>query len=146
MRINLQFHETLSGVIAGQSKMQFDIFRWINVTRCKYPFVHIVAHHAIKSVPKDLLRVLRQPNKIGILLIAVRTQHYVQSCLAQAVLGRRMKENVTMRVVSNLLNQHVLAVYDECEQGECLAQGKAGVEQFRSIVVSGLSGHTRCQF
>ena len=56
MKIILQFHETLSGVISCQAKMQFDIFRGINVTRCKYPFVHIVAHYSIKGVPNDLQR------------------------------------------------------------------------------------------
>ena len=43
-QIILQFHETLSGVVAGQAKMQFDIVRGINVTWRKHPFVHIVAH------------------------------------------------------------------------------------------------------
>ncbi len=51
----------------------------------------------------------------------------------------------TMGFVSNLFNGQVLAVYDECEQCECLAQGKAGVEQFRSIIVFDLGRHTRCQ-
>ena len=39
----------------------------------------------------------------------------------------------------------LLAVYDECEQCECLAQGKAGVERIRSIIVFGLGWHTRRQ-
>ncbi len=56
-----------------------------------------------------------------------------------------MKEDETMAFVSNLFNGQVLAVYDECEQCECLAQGKARVEQFRSIFVFGLGWHTRCQ-
>ena len=43
IKIILQFHETLSGVVASQTKMQFDFIRRINVTRCKYPLVHIVA-------------------------------------------------------------------------------------------------------
>ena len=40
-----------------------------------------------------------------------------------------------MGFVSNLINGQALAVYDECQQCECFAQGKAGVEQFRSIFV-----------
>ena len=42
VHIILQFHETLSGVVADQTKMQFDIVRGKNVTRCKHPFVHII--------------------------------------------------------------------------------------------------------
>ena len=53
---------------------------------------------------------------------------------------------MTIVVVSNLFNGQVLAVHNQCHQCERLAQGKAGVEQFRSIFVSGLSWHTRCQF
>ncbi len=39
-----------------------------------------------------------------------------------------------MGFVSNLFNGQVLAVDDECEQCECLAQGKSGVEQFISTM------------
>ena len=56
-----------------------------------------------------------------------------------------MKEDETMGFVSNLFNGQVLAVYYECEQCECLAQGKAGVVQSRSVFVFGLGWHTRCQ-
>ena len=58
-----------------------------------------------------------------------------------------MKEGEPTRIgfVSNLFNWQVLAVYYECEQCECLAQGKAGIVQFRSVLVSGLGWHTRCQ-
>ncbi len=87
MHIILQFHETLSGVVAGQAKMQFDIVCGKNVTRCEYPFVHIVTRSSIKYIPNDLLRVLRQCNKVGILLVAVCPQYGVQSFLAQAVRG-----------------------------------------------------------
>ena len=51
-----------------------------------------------------------------------------------------------MVFISNLFNGQVLAMYDQSEQCECLAQGKAGVEQFRSIFIFGLGWHTRCQF
>ena len=50
-----------------------------------------------------------------------------------------------MGFVSNLFNGQVLAVYYECEQCECLAQGKTAVVQLRSVFVSGLGWHTRCQ-
>ncbi len=42
-----------------------------------------------------------------------------------------------MGFVSNLFNGQVLAVDDECEQCECLAQGKSGVEQFISLILVG---------
>ena len=52
---------------------------------------------------------------------------------------------MTIIIISNLFYGQVLSVYNECEPCECLAQGKAGVEQIRSIVVFGLGWHTRCQ-
>ncbi len=39
-----------------------------------------------------------------------------------------------MGFVSNLFNGQVLAMDDECEQCECLTQGKSGVEQFISTI------------
>jgi hypothetical protein len=50
-----------------------------------------------------------------------------------------------MGFVSNLFNGQVLAVDDECEQCECLAQGKSGVEQFIRTIVFDLGLHTRCE-
>ena len=145
MQIILQFHEALSGVVACQAKMQFDIVRGKNVTWCKYPFVHIVAHLSVQHIPNYLLRVLGQCNKVGILLVAVRPHNHVQSFLVQAVRGCRIKEALTIIIVSYLFYGQILPVYDEGEQCESLAQGKAGVEQFSSIVVFGLGWHTRCQ-
>ena len=145
MQIILQVHETLSGVVACQAKMQFDIVRGINVTRCKYSFVHIVPRLSIKHIPNYLLRVLRQSNKVGTSLVTFCPQNDVQSFLALAVRGCWMKDDATMGFVSNLFNGQVFAVYDKSEQCECFAQGKAGVEQFRSIFVFGLGWHTRCQ-
>jgi hypothetical protein len=45
-----------------------------------------------------------------------------------------------MGSVSNLFNGHVIALDDECEQCEYLAQGKSGVEQFISAIVFDLVG------
>ncbi len=50
-----------------------------------------------------------------------------------------------MGFVSNLFNGQVLAVDAECEQCECLAQGKSGVKQFISTIIFDLGRHTRCQ-
>ena len=84
MHIILLFHETLLGVVAGQAKMQFDIVRGKNVTLCQDFFVHIVTRQSIKHIPNDLLRVLCQSNKVGILLVAVCRQYGVQCFIAQA--------------------------------------------------------------
>ena len=50
-----------------------------------------------------------------------------------------------MGFIPNLFNGQVLAVDDECEQCECLAQGKSGVEQFICTIVFDLGRDTRCQ-
>ena len=48
-----------------------------------------------------------------------------------------------MGFIPNLFNGQVLAVDDECEQCECLAQGKSGVEQFISTIFFDLGRGTR---
>ena len=145
MNINLQIHETHSGVIAGQAEVHFDVIGGINVAWCKNLFVHEVAHNARQGILVDLLYVLRQSLLIRTQLIAVRPQDRFQSLLAQAVLGSRVKEDATMRLVSRLFNWHARAVHHHCVQGESLAQGKLGVEHFSSIVVSGFGRNARGQ-
>ena len=85
LHIILQFHETLLCIGASQAKMQFDLVRRKNVTRCQNLFVHIVTHQSWKYILHDLLSVLCQSDKVGLPLVGICIQYGGQCFLAQAV-------------------------------------------------------------
>ena len=81
----VQFLKTLLGIGAGQAKMQFDIVRRKNVTRCQNLFVHIVTHQSWKHILHDLLSILCQSDRVGLPLLGICIQYGGQCFLAQAV-------------------------------------------------------------
>ena len=92
MKINLQVHETLSGVISGQAQMLLDDIRWIHVALGQYLFVHKVSHHAIQGVTKCLLRILCQALEVDSPFLFLRLQDDGQSVRLQAELGSSVKD------------------------------------------------------
>ena len=129
----------------GQAEVHFDVIGGIYAARCKHLFVHIVAQQAWQGILEDLLSVLHQTNLVRSQLIAVRRQDCFQRFHAQCIWRSRAEEDATMSFISDLLDGQARAVCHHCENGECLGQGKLGVEHFGCIVISSFGRNARGQ-